>query len=43
VTIQKLEETFSEFGNVLSIDIKVGETGKSLGYAYIQFETKEEV
>jgi polyadenylate-binding protein len=43
VTIQKLDETFSEFGNVTSIDIRMNESGKSLGYGYIQFEKKEDV
>ena len=40
-TVQDLEELFSKFGGVLSCKVCYDDTGKSLGYGFVQFETSE--
>ncbi|KAM3141018.1 hypothetical protein pb186bvf_006819 [Paramecium bursaria] len=39
----ELEQEFSQYGNVLSLDIHRDSNGKSLNYGYVQFEKREEV
>lgn len=40
-TLVELEEAFQQFGEILSCKIAYDQNGKSLGYAYMQFETEE--
>lgn len=35
VKTEELEQTFSQYGNVQSLEIKQDDNGKSLGYGYI--------
>lgn len=37
-----LNDTFSQFGNIVSCKVVCDETGTSKGYGYVQYETKEE-
>jgi len=37
-----LNDTFSQFGNIVSCKVVTDETGASKGYGYVQYETKEE-
>lgn len=41
VTVRDLEELFSRYGTVLSSKVCYDETGKSLGYGFVQFESSE--
>ncbi|CAD8148970.1 unnamed protein product [Paramecium octaurelia] len=38
----ELEQEFSRFGTVLSVDVHRDQTGKQLNYGYVQFERKED-
>ncbi|CAD8064221.1 unnamed protein product [Paramecium primaurelia] len=38
----ELEQEFSRFGTVLSVDVHRDQTGKQLNYGYVQFEKKED-
>jgi polyadenylate-binding protein len=42
VTTSDLEQSFSVYGNILSVDIKQDKHGKNLGYGYVQFAKKED-
>lgn len=37
-----LNDTFSEFGNIISCKVAMDEKGESKGHGYIQYETKEQ-
>jgi len=37
-----LNDTFSQFGNIVSCKVVTDESGASKGYGYVQYETKEE-
>ena len=39
---EELEDLLKDYGNIISVEIKRGENGESLGYGYVQFEKKEE-
>ncbi|KAL0235369.1 hypothetical protein GEMRC1_001951 [Eukaryota sp. GEM-RC1] len=38
---RRLEDLFSPFGNIISCKLKTNDQGKSLGYAYIQYDTSQ--
>ncbi|CAK73895.1 unnamed protein product (macronuclear) [Paramecium tetraurelia] len=38
----ELEQEFSRFGKVLSVDVHRDQSGKQLNYGYLQYETKED-
>jgi len=42
VDSRALNDTFSQFGNILSCKVVTDEAGNSKGYGFVQYETKEE-
>ena len=41
VTTKKLDDLFSEHGKTVSCSIRTNNSGESLGYGYVQYETEE--
>ena len=41
ITVKMLDSVFTKFGPIFSSKIAMDENGESLGYGYIQFESKE--
>jgi len=42
VTSRDLLDTFSQFGNILSCKVATSEDGKSKGFGFVQYQTREE-
>ena len=41
ITNKELYDLFSEFGNIISINLKKGKNGENLGYGYVNFEKEQ--
>ena len=42
VDTRALHDTFSQFGNIVSCKISIGDDNESRGYGFVQYQTKEE-
>ncbi len=41
ITNKELYDLFSEYGNIISINLKKGKNGENLGYGYVNFEKEQ--